>query len=41
VAGLIWSKFGASMAFSLTALISFIVFLIMLLFVKKPTISRS
>jgi MFS family permease len=41
VAGLIWSLYGASLAFFLTAMISFIVFLIMLLHIRKPVSSRS
>ena len=39
VAGLIWSIYGASQAFLLTSGISFIVFLSMLFFVRKPAIS--
>jgi MFS family permease len=36
VAGLIWSRFGASPAFLLTAVVSLMVFLIILLFIPKP-----
>lgn len=35
-AGLMWSLFGASVAFFITAIISLLVFIYMLLFVKKP-----
>jgi MFS family permease len=36
VAGLVWSVYGASAAFLLTAIISLVVFLIIFLFVPKP-----
>jgi len=41
VAGLIWSIYGASLTFLLTSIISFLVFLFMLFFVRKPTITGS
>ena len=39
-AGLIWSIYGASTAFFLTATVSLIVFLYMIVFVRKPILSR-
>jgi len=41
VAGLIWSIYGASLTFLLTSIISFLVFLFMLFFVRKTTITGS
>ena len=39
-AGLIWSIYGASTAFFLTATVSLIVFLYMIVFVRKPILSK-
>ena len=40
VAGLIWNFFGASATFILTAIISILVFLFMLLFIHKPKLTN-
>jgi predicted MFS family arabinose efflux permease len=41
IAGLIWSWYGASIAFLLTAGISIVVFIIILLLVRKPNLKIS